>query len=298
MLSGKISELDLIQRIKRRIKNDSSVVSGIGDDAAVLEYSRDKYQLWTADMLIEGVDFTSGTPAKDIGYKALACSLSDIAAMGGIPRYALVSLGIPKPKARVFIDGFYSGLLKLARRFRVNIVGGDLSRSDKIVVDVSLIGDVAKKKLVLRSGAKVNDILFVSGELGGSIYGRHLRFVPRLKESAYLVNNYKVNAMLDVSDGLSLDLFRLCQASGVGAVVYEELIPLSKDAKGLSEALDMGEDFELLFSLSLNEAKRLIKSGNKGFKAIGEIRPRQEGISIISRDSKARELVAKGYQHF
>ena len=298
MPSGKVSELDLIQRISRKIKNDSSVIRGIGDDTAVLEYSRDKYQLWTADMLIEGVDFTSGTPAKDIGYKALACSLSDIAAMGGIPRYGLVSLGIPKAKARAFIDGFYSGLLKLARRFQVNIVGGDLSHSDKIVVDVSLIGEVAKKKLVLRSGAKVNNILFVSGELGGSIYGRHLRFIPRLKESAYLVNNYKVNAMLDISDGLSLDLSRLCQGSGVGAVVYEELIPVSKDAKDFSEALDMGEDFELLFSLPLNEARRLIKSGNKGFKAIGEIRPRQEGIKIISRNCKARELAAKGYQHF
>lgn len=298
MPCAKISELDLIQRISRKIKNDPSVVRGIGDDAAVLEYSRDRYQLWTADMLIEGVDWTSGAPAKDIGYKALACSLSDIAAMGGIPRYGLVSLGLPKAKAREFVDGFYSGLLKLARKFQVNIVGGDLGHSDKIVVDVSLIGEVAKKKLVLRNGAKVNDILFVSGELGGSIYGRHLRFIPRLKESAYLVNNYKVNAMLDISDGLSLDLSRICRASGVGAVIYEELIPVSKDAKEFSEALDMGEDFELLFSLPLKEARRLIKSGNKAFKAIGEIRPRQEGIRIISRDSKVRELVARGYQHF
>ncbi len=298
MPSAKISELDLIQKIKRRIKNDPSVVRGIGDDAAVLEYSRDSYQLWSADMLIEGVDFLPGTPAKDVGYKALACSLSDIAAMGGIPRYGLVSLGFPKAKAREFVDGFYSGLLKLARKFQVNIVGGDLGHSERIVVDVSLIGKVDKKRLVLRSGAKVNDIIFVSGELGGSIYGRHLRFIPRLKESAYLVNNYKVNAMLDISDGLSLDLSRICRASGVGAVIYEELIPVSKEAKGLGEALDMGEDFELLFSLPLKDARRLIKSGNKGFKAIGEIRPDREGIKIINRDSKIRELVARGYQHF
>ncbi|HLD40886.1 MAG TPA: thiamine-phosphate kinase [Candidatus Omnitrophota bacterium] len=298
MSSGRISELGLIQRIGRRVKNAPSVIIGIGDDAAVLEYGRDKYQLFTSDMLVEGVDFTRRTPAKDIGYKALACSLSDIAAMGGIPRYALVSLGIPKEKPEAFIDGFYSGLLKLARRFRVNIVGGDLSRSDRIVADVSLIGEVNKKRLVLRSGAKVNDILFVSGELGGSIYGRHLRFIPRLKESAYLVNNYKVQAMLDISDGLSLDLSRLCRASRVGAVVYEELIPVSKEAKGMLEALNMGEDFELLFSLPLKEARRLIKSGNKIFKAIGEIRPGREGVKIISRDSKARELTARGYQHF
>lgn len=298
MPCAKISELDLIQKINRKIKNDPSVVRGIGDDTAVLRYSKNKYQLFTCDMLIEGIDFLPDAAARDIGHKALACSLSDIAAMGGVPRHALVSLALPKPGARDFIDGFYSGLLKLARGFKVNIVGGDLSRSDKITVDVSLIGDVDKKHLTLRSGAKVNDILFVSGRLGGSIRGRHLSFTPRLRESAYLVNNYNVHAMLDISDGLSLDLSRICRESGVGAVIYEELIPLSKEAKSSDEALNMGEDFELLFSLSLKDARRLIKSGKYGFKAIGEIRPRQEGIRIIDKNSVSGKLAARGYQHF
>lgn len=298
MLSSRVSELDLIQRISREIKNSPSVVSGIGDDTAVLKYTRDKYQLFTCDMLIEGTDFFPDTAAQDIGHKAIACSLSDIAAMGGKPKYALVSLGFPARQAKEFISGFYKGAVALAGKFKTDIVGGDLSSSEKIIVDVSMIGEVLKKNLALRSGAKTNDILFVSGKLGGSIYGRHLRFTPRLKESAYLVNNYDVHAMLDISDGLSLDLSRLCRASKIGAVIYEELIPLSKEAKRFSEALDMGEDFELLFSLSLKDARRLIQSGNKSFKAIGEIRPPREGIKIVGKDSISRELTAGGYQHF
>ncbi len=174
MLSGRVSELDLIQRISRGIKNSPSVVRGIGDDTAVLKYTRNKYQLFTCDMLIEGVDFFPHTAAKDIGHKAIACSLSDIAAMGGKPKYALVSLGIPPKQAKEFINGFYQGASALAREFKTAIVGGDLSSAEKIIVDVSMIGEVLKKNLTLRSGAKPGDLIFVSGSLGGSLYDRHL----------------------------------------------------------------------------------------------------------------------------
>lgn len=295
---GKLSELSLVKRIAGKIKNDSSVVCGIGDDAAVLKYRKDKYLLFTCDMLIEGVDFTLSAGPEAIGHKSLACSLSDIAAMGGLPKYALISLGLSKKCPQRFLDRFYRGVNKLARQFKTNIAGGDLSFSPQTVVDISVLGTVKKKKLVLRSGAKPGDIIFVSGPLGGAIYGRHLKFIPRIKEANYLVSNYRINAMIDISDGLSLDLYRLCSASASGAVIYEDLIPLSCAAKSLDEALNMGEDFELLFTLSPKEASRLVKRRAKVFKAIGKIRERKYGIGLISKEGKERPLEPRGYQHF
>lgn len=292
------SELNLITRISGKIKTDSSVVCGIGDDAAVLKYTKGRYLLYTCDMLIEGVDFTSRAHPHQIGHKALASSLSDIAAMGGVPRYALVSLGVPRRNAQRFIDGFYSGLNALARKFKVNVVGGDLSASEKIIVDVSVIGQVSKRNLTLRHGARPGDIIFVSGALGGSIYGKHLSFIPRIKEANYLVSHYKVSAMMDISDGLSLDLYRLCQASGVGAAIYEDLIPVARQAKSFDETLNMGEDFELLFTLPIIQARRLIKNRRDIFKAIGEIREKKFGLKLITRDYQEKPLVPKGYQHF
>jgi len=297
MSSSKISELDLIQRISLGIKNSPSVVRGIGDDTAVLKYTRNKYQLFTCDMLIEGTDFFPHTAAKDIGHKAIACSLSDIAAMGGKPKYALISLGFPKKQAKEFISEFYKGALALAGKFKTNIVGGDLSLAEKIIVDVSMIGEVLKKNLTLRSGAKPGDLIFVSGSLGGSLYGRHLKFTPRIKEANYLVSNYRINAMMDLSDGLSLDLHRLALAGKVGAIIYEELIPISREAKSLTEALNMGEDYELLFTLQQKEAKRLIKN-NPFFKIIGEIREEKHGLKIITKNCREKILEPKGYQHF
>ncbi len=291
-------ELRLVEQITGKIKNDSSVICGIGDDAAVLRNIKDGYLLFTCDMLIEGVDFGSSSLPEAIGHKALACSLSDIAAMGGLPKYALISLGLPKKNPEKFIDRFYTGVNKLAGHFRTNIVGGDLSLSREIVVDVSLIGEVKKKKLVLRSGARPGDIIFVSGSLGGSIYGKHLTFIPRLKEANYLVSNYRINAMMDISDGLSLDLYRLCSASKAGAVIYEDLIPVSCDAKSPDEALHMGEDFELLFTLSPKEASRLIKNKGRIFRAIGEIRQKRFGLKLVTKNCKERILEPKGYQHF
>lgn len=305
---GKLNELYLVKRIAGKIKNDSSVVCGIGDDAAVLRYTGDKYLLLTCDMLIEGVDFGLSAGPEAIGHKALACSLSDIAAMGGLPKYALISLGLPEKKVGRFIpplragawflDGFYRGANKLARQFKTNIVGGDLSSSPRIVVDVSVVGTVKKKKLVLRSGAKPGDVIFVSGPLGGSIYGRHLKFIPRIKEANYLVSNYRINAMMDISDGLSLDLYRLCSASRTGAVIYEDSVPLSCDTKSLDEALNMGEDFELLFTSPPEEAWRLMKHRGKIFTAIGEMRERKYGIWLITKEGKEKPLESRGYQHF
>lgn len=298
MPSPEFNEIGLIKQIAGKIKNDSSVIRGIGDDAAVLRYAKDRYLLFACDMLIEGVDFTSSILPEAIGHKALACSLSDIAAMGGLAKYALISLGLPKRNPGKFIERFYRGVNRLAKRFRTSIVGGDLSFSEKIVVDVSVLGEVKKNKLVLRSGAKAGDIIFVSGALGGSIYGRHLRFTPRLKEANYLVSNYRLNSMIDISDGLSLDLHRLCSASKAGAVVYEDLIPVSSDAKSPDEALNMGEDFELLFTLSHNQAKKILKRRSRNFYPIGEITDRSSALRLIDKRGRERIIIPKGFRHF
>lgn len=295
---NKNSELSLIDLISRSVKNYPGVHKGIGDDCAVINYTKDKYLLLTSDMLVEGVDFLRTASPRDLGHKALACSLSDIAAMGGTPKYALVSLGLPKKNAREFIAKFYKGMSKLAGDFKVSIAGGDLSASEKIVIDVALVGEARKGRIALRSGAKKNDIIFISGPLGGSIYGRHLEFTPRVKEARYLVNNYKVNAMIDISDGLALDLYRMMICSNTGALIYEDKIKLHKDARGLPEAFYMGEDFELLFTMAAKEAKRLLRCRGNEFFPIGEVRDKKYGLNVITKSGRRKPLKIRGYQHF
>jgi len=298
MLIKDIGEFGLIQRIKKQIKFDSSVIVGPGDDCAVVEFSKKEYLLFTCDMLIEGIDFTRKVDPRLIGRKALAVSLSDIAACGGKPRYALVSLGLPKRTSLKIADGIIKGILDLAEEFKVNIVGGDLSRADKITLDVSVTGVVKKPQLVLRSGAKKGDVIFVSGPLGGSLKGKHLDFTPRVKEAEILVNNFKLNSMIDISDGLVQDLNHILESSSAGAVIYEELIPISKEASGLDDALYSGEDFELLFTASSQEAKKIFYRYPQQFNPIGEIMPEKFGLRLMDRKKKGRKLPLKGFIHF
>lgn len=298
MLVGTIGEFGLIKRISKLIKLDYSVVKGSGDDCAVLKFDKKRYQLFTCDMIVEGVDFLSKDKPQLIGRKALAISISDIAACGGLPRYAVVSFGIPKTTHVKRIDKIAEGMFNLAREYKVNIVGGDLSRTNRLIIDASMLGIVEKKFLVLRSGARIGDIIFVTGELGGSIRGRHLRFTPRLKEARFLVKNFKVNSMIDVSDGLAQDLGHILEQSKVGAIIYEDLIPVSKEAHNLREAIFMGEDFELLFTLSRKETKRLSKRNFGIFKPIGEVVEQRYGLRLIDKKNKEKILKLKGFQHF
>ncbi len=300
MLIGKLGEFGLINKFKKAIKLDASVIKGTGDDCAVLELSPGKYQLFTCDMLVEGVDFFKNEKPYLIGRKSIAVSISDIAACAGIPRYCLVSLGMPKNTDTGFIDELFKGMLDIAARFKLNLVGGDLSRSQKLVIDVSMLGVVEKKYLVLRSGAKNGDIIFVTGEIGGSILGRHLRFKPRVKEARFLVKNFKINAMIDISDGLAQDLGHILEESRAGAVIYESLLPLSRDAKDLADGLYSGEDFELLFTLNPKDAARLIRS--KGslacFKPIGKITERKYGMKLADARGREKNIRPKGFRHF
>ncbi|MFA5114931.1 MAG: thiamine-phosphate kinase [Candidatus Omnitrophota bacterium] len=298
MRVSELGEFGLIRRLKTSINLDSSVVRGPGDDCAAVKFNRSKYLLFTCDMLVEGVDFTGKDNPYLIGRKALAVSLSDIAACAGIPRYALVSVGLPRSTRLEYVDKLHQGMRGLARRYGVNLVGGDFSRSAKLTIDVSLTGEVEKRKLALRSGSKVGDIIFVSGTFGGSIRGKHLRFTPRLKEARWLADNFKVGAMIDVSDGLMQDLSHILESSRVGAVVYAGAIPLSPEARNLNDALYSGEDFELLFTLSAAEARRLVRKGNKLFRPIGRIVLPSAGFSLVAENGCEKPVKPGGFRHF
>jgi len=298
-----IGEIGLIKRLARQARYDRTVIKGIGDDTAVIRWTKDKYLLYTCDISIEDVHFRlkDATPYQ-IGHKALGRNISDIAAMGGLARYAVVSVGINPRTPVSFVDGLYKGMAVLAKKFKLNIVGGDTSRSEKLVVDVSLIGEVEKKNLALRSGAKKGDVILVTGAVGGSIKGRHLDFTPRLEEARALVNNFKINSMIDVSDGLVLDLWRILDASRAGARIYKSLVPVSKKADSFEKAVTDGEDFELLFTMSPQEAKRLFKYWFDRMKTpvtlIGEVLDKKAGYRLVTEDGKEKKLRPEGYLHF
>lgn len=298
MLITKLGEFGLIERIKKLIKTDATVIKGSGDDCAVLEFDKNRYQLFTCDMIIENTDFTLKDSPYLIGRKAIAVSISDIAACAGSPRYCLVSLGMPGNTSVEFLDKLIKGMLSPARKYNINIVGGDLSRTRLLTIDISMLGFVEKKNLVLRRGAKVGDIIFVTGKLGGSILAKHLKFTPRLKEARFLVRNFKVNAMIDISDGLAPDLGHILEQSSVGAIIYEDLIPLSKQAAGLKDALYMGEDFELLFTLSRDEARKLLLKRPTNFQPIGEITHKIYGLRLVDKQGRGKVIKPKGFQHF
>ncbi len=300
MKVGKLGEFGLIGLIKRMVKSSSDVIEGIGEDCAVLPFNRQNFLLLTCDMLIEDVDFTRQDKPYLVGRKSLGCCLSDIAACGGFPRYAQVSLGLSPNMSVSRVRELYRGIISIGREFKVKIVGGDISRSDKLIIDISLLGMVERRNLTRRGGARKADIIFVSGKLGGSIRGRHLSFAPRVKEARYLVKNYKVNSMIDISDGLIQDLGHILKQSKVGAVLFKDLIPISPNVRSFNEVLYMGEDFELLFTLSPYEAKRLMESKhkNKKFYPIGKIVDKIQGLILL--DSQARKIKLKpcGFKHF
>jgi len=295
----KIGEFALIERFRKQLKTDSSVIVGSGDDCAVLEFNRDSYLLFTCDTIVEGIDFTGKTPPYLIGRKSLALSLSDIAACAGIARYALVTLGLPKKSSLRKIKEISRGIFDLAKKYQVNIVGGDVSCAKQLFIDTSVLGTVEKKSLVLRKGAKKGDIIFVSGKLGGSIKGKHLKFTPRIKEARFLVKNFKLNSMIDISDGLIQDLAHILKLSRAGAFLYEELIPLAKQAFNIDDALYAGEDFELLFTLSLGQARKLNAMKKKfPFWPIGEIVEQKYGLRLVDKKGRDKILKIKGFRHF
>ena len=260
MISGSSSEELILSRIKRKVwlPPGSDLKLGIGDDCAIFR-PRGAVEdlLFTTDLLLEDVHLRRKThSAEDIGWKALARALSDIAAMGGEPRFCLLSLAVPQWANQAWVDRFYRGFLRLARQTSTPLAGGDLARTGRLACDVIVCGAVPKNGALLRSGARPGDGIYVSGLLGGSALGlagakgrarkRHLRPEPRLKLGRFLRDQLHAHAAMDLSDGLSLDLRRMCLASGVSAEI--EPPPLFPGAT-LEQALHGGEDYELLFTI-------------------------------------------------
>ncbi len=295
-------EIAIVDRLARRFKTTAAgVVVGIGDDAAVLYRDKTSYWLLSVDMLVESVHFAPRESRQRVGYKAMAVSVSDIAAMGGVPRYALISVGLPRRRAERTVAALARGISRAARLFDIAVIGGDTNRSERLVVDVAMVGVVERRHLVLRSGGRDKDVLFVSGPLGGSQSGRHLSFVPRLKAARYLVRHFKVRAMMDLSDGLAKDLGRMARASHLGAVVDEER--LSGRRGGRAAALYDGEDFELLFSMSEKEAERLLRQVRRKktplrFYPVGRLTRSVKGVWLSDKEGRRRRLGSGGFTHF
>lgn len=300
MSLSRLGEFGLIDRLRSKISTKYPVVVGIGDDAAVLKSNSKMLTLATTDMLIEGRHFRLGeaTP-EEIGWKAMAVNLSDIAAMGGKPTVAFVALGLPRSFGVKQVDAFTRGLLGAADCFGVTVAGGDTNSSDRLVVAVTLLGEVEPKRLTLRSGARPGDAVWVTGWLGGSLRSRrHLRFMPRVREARWLVSHFKIHAMMDLSDGLSSDLRRMATESGVGFRMDAARIPVSANSN-CAGALSDGEDFELLFTLSPAESKKL-KARKKPvlMSCVGTVQSKNKGIVLVDEKGLQKPLAEKGFDHF
>ncbi len=278
------------------------MIQGIGDDCAIFRPDAKEDLVFTTDFVLEGRHFTLDThsPA-DIGHKALARGLSDLAAMGSRPAFCLISLALPARLTAYWVDRFYKGLLGLAARYKVTLAGGDLARFDKVVADVVCCGRVPRGKALLRSGARAGDTIYVTGELGSSAHGlaarrgphwrRHRRPEPRI-EAGLALRKLGVSAAMDLSDGLSLDLYRLCIASGVAAELDSPL-PVARGATE-EEALHGGEDYELLFTAP---AKSRIAQAVAGLPVsrIGKMVKARRPGAILYRE---KLLQPKGFDHF
>ncbi len=286
---SQLGEFGLIELLKKYRGSRAGVIKSIGDDTAVVPLDARRVLLLTTDMLMEGVHFERKTPPRSIGHKALACSVSDVAAMGGSPRYALVSLGVPGDLPWSFVRDLYKGMDTLARAFGVAIVGGDTVRSTKVVINVALTGEARKSDVVYRSGARCGDQIFVTGPLGHSLVSGW--------QAQYLVRHVKPASMIDISDGLAADLGHILKESKVGAVLEEKRIPRRAGAS-LRQALDDGEDFELLFTVPVSKAALLRRQKRFRFYSIGEIVPQTQGLTLRDADGKSKKIAPCGYTHF
>jgi len=309
-----MNEFELIRRLTRSLPTNPSVVVGPGDDCAVLDMGLpDQLLLFKTDAVVEGFHFTPATAPEKIGHKALGRCLSDIAAMAGTPIAALVTIALPRNFDPTFVEAIYGGMNELARRHEVAVVGGETTTNPGgTLISVALLGSVPRGKGVLRSGAEAGDAIFVTGELGGSLAGKHLEFEPRLAEARWLAQHFPPHAMIDISDGLAGDLRHLLTASRVGAELLATSIPISREARlaakarasakpPLLAALTDGEDFELLFTVASRDAVSLLDAWREQFPklaitCIGRIKA-GEGITIRDKHG-ARPLSAHGYVHF
>ena len=284
----------LLAQLLPALSRDRAVVLGAGDDCAVVRSpGRDNLQLLKTDCIVEGIHFTAASPPVLVGWKAMARPLSDFAAMSGLPQFALVTMVVPAVKTLAWVKKIYRGLEKAGRAFGVTIVGGETSNiKGPAVISVSLTGFVEKDRWVGRTGGKANDELFVTGRLGGSLRGRHLKFMPRIEEARWLTKHFTIHAMMDLSDGLGADLPRLARASGVGFEVDEDALPLNQGCT-TKQAISDGEDYELLFAISPQGSGNLERKWRRKFPQLPLTR-----IGRLNRKSKIENRKWHGYVHF
>lgn len=264
LVAALLAQLPAVTRV-------DGVQTGAGqDDCAVVRSPQGKcWQLLKTDCVIEGVHFAPDTAPEMVGRKVICRPLSDIAATGGTPEFALVTMGLNRAATVEWATRVYAGIARAAREFGVSVVGGETaSTPGPSFLSVCLTGRVRRKQCITRGGGRVGDLLYVTGTLGGSLPGgRHLTFRPRLEEARWLVENYKVRAMMDLSDGLAADLPRLARASGTGFKIERTRIPLAENCS-VEQALGDGEDYELLFALGPRQAWKLEKAWPQRFPAL------------------------------
>ena len=309
-----MNEFELIDRLKPLLPRNDSVVVGAGDDCAVLTAPAAGQQLlFKTDAVVEGVHFTAETPGEKVGRKALARAVSDIAAMAGTPTSAVITLGLPSGFSPDRVESIYRGMADFASRHGIALVGGETTRSPgAMFLNVALLGAVPTGRAVLRSGAKVGDAVFVTGELGGSIEGHHLDFEPRLTEARWLAEHFDIHAMMDLSDGLAGDLQHILEASQVpGGEILAPALPIRQAARLRARASDTakpavvaaltdGEDFELVLTIAPSDAVRLLDGWKARFPetritCIGRLNDRP---GLFLRDERGLKLLGHGFQHF
>jgi len=306
-----VSEDEITEWFARQSKlSAADFPIGIGDDMAQIRLAEDSSVLVTTDMLLDGVHFDlQKTTLKQVGYKAIAVSLSDCAAMATVPIAAVVSVALPKGFGQEELKQLHSGITLVGDKFGCPLVGGDITtwkENEPFAISVAMLSRPAGNQPIKRSGAKVDDSICVTGSLGGAPArqdsGKHLEFEPRVKEAIKIAQKAAINAMIDISDGLSSDLNRICRASRVGAIINAENVPLSEEAKKsenpLSSALNDGEDFELLFTLAQGECEKLLEkwSGPIPITRIGTITDTKK-MQIKMSEGQINDLQAKGYNH-
>ena len=325
-----IGEFGVISSIRSDLKDfQKEVIVGIGDDTAAIKVSGEKLLLFTSDSLVEDVHFKwDYTSPFQVGWKALVVNISDVAAVGGNPTHCLVSLALPSDTERNLVREVYRGLKKAASKYRVGIVGGDTVRAPSFIITVSLLGEVKRENIVLRSGAKPGDLIYVTGQLGSSGAGlaclkapnwkvkpeirqflikKHLMLSPRLVEGQKIASSQIATSMIDLSDGLASDLHRLAEESKVGAVLWEDEFPTALATEQLAKVMGKsllewilygGEDYELLFAVPPNKKEELKQTLSFPHTLIGEIVDRDQGIYLKKRGGNRTKIEDRGYNHF
>jgi thiamine-monophosphate kinase len=330
-----LGEFGLIDHLTQNneTKNASTILS-VGDDAAVIDHFG-RQTVVSTDLLLEGIHFDlSYTPLKHLGYKSVVVNVSDIYAMNATPAQIVISIGISNKFSVEALDEFYEGVYAACEKYNVDLVGGDTTSSKTgFVISITAIGEVAPDKYVKRNTAKLNDLICVSGDLGGAFLGltileREKKIFeqtgaqPDLENQAYIVgrllkpearkdvveyfgaHNIMPTSMMDISDGLSSELLHICKQSNVGCVIYEDKLPLNEDSKAFAYKLELdptacalsgGEDYELLFTVSQSDYEKI--SENNGLSIIGYVTDAAAGKHIITRGGNKHELVAQGWNH-